>query len=61
VQRSEDVMSLDLLKNLAISTVLVPLRDSLALGLWAIGLAGRVVRWRGRPMKIARRANRPSM
>lgn len=60
VQRSEDVMSLDLLKNLAISTVLVPLRDSLALGLWAIGLAGRVVRWRGRPMKIARRANRPS-
>lgn len=61
VQRSEKWNSLDLLKNLALNTVLVALRDSLALGLWAIGLAGRVVRWRGRPMKIARRANRPSI
>ncbi len=40
---------LDSLKNMA----LVPLRDSLSLLLWTTALAGRVVRWRGRPMKIA--------
>ena len=32
--------------------LLVPVRDSLSLLLWTIGLAGRGVRWRGRPMKI---------
>lgn len=35
--------------------LLVPLRDSLSLLLWTVALAGRVVRWRGRPMKIASR------
>lgn len=47
---------LDSLKNLA----LIPVRDSLSLLLWTIALAGRVVRWRGRPMKIARRVRHPA-
>lgn len=47
---------LDALKNFA----LIPVRDSLSLLLWTIALAGRVVRWRGRPMKIARRVRRPA-
>lgn len=45
---------LDLLENV----LLVPLRDSLSLLLWMIALAGRVVRWRGRPMKIAPHSTR---
>ncbi len=40
------------------STLLVPMRDSLSLLLWAIALAGNGVRWRGRPMKIAPTAPR---
>ncbi len=47
---------LDFLKNFA----LVPVRDCLSLLLWTIALAGRVVRWRGRQMKIARRVRRPA-
>lgn len=39
----------DALRNLA----RVPLRDCLTLALWTLSLSGRVVRWRGRPMKIA--------
>lgn len=38
--------------------VLVPVRDCLSLLLWTLGLAGRAVRWRGRPMKIAPRTAR---
>ena len=45
---------LDVLENMA----LIPLRDSLSLLLWTLALAGRVVRWRGRPMKIAPHASR---
>lgn len=45
---------LDSLRNLP----LIPLRDSLSLVLWSLALAGRVVRWRGRPMKIAAHAAR---
>ena len=52
---NESSNALDFLKNFA----LVPVRDGLSLLLWTIALAGRVVRWRGRPMKIARRAFRP--
>lgn len=40
------------------SALLVPLRDTLSLLLWAIALAGNSVRWRGRPMKIAPSAPR---
>ncbi|WP_295686180.1 bacteriohopanetetrol glucosamine biosynthesis glycosyltransferase HpnI [uncultured Nevskia sp.] len=47
---------LDSLKNFS----LVPVRDCLSLLLWTIALAGRVVRWRGRQMKIARRIRRPA-
>ncbi len=47
---------LDSLKNF----LLIPVRDSLSLLLWAIALAGRVVRWRGRPMKIARSVRHPA-
>lgn len=47
---------LDSLKNFA----LVPVRDCLSLLLWTIALAGNVVRWRGRQMKIARRIRRPA-
>ena len=44
------------LKNIS----LVPVRDCFSLLLWTIALAGRVVRWRGRQMKIARRTRRPA-
>lgn len=47
---------LNSLKNFA----LVPVRDCLSLLLWTIALAGNVVRWRGRQMKIARRIRRPA-
>lgn len=40
------------------NALLVPLRDTLSLLLWAIALAGNGVRWRGRPMKIAPSAPR---
>lgn len=40
-------------RHLLGNTALIPLRDGLSLVLWAAGLAGRAVRWRGQPMKIA--------
>ncbi len=39
---------------------IISIRDSLSLLLWTIALAGRVVRWRGRQMKIVRRVRRPA-
>lgn len=41
-----------------VGALLVPLRDSLSLLLWALALAGNGVHWRGRPMKIAPSASR---
>jgi ceramide glucosyltransferase len=35
------------------SFLLIPLRDALALGVWAAGLFGAGVRWRGRDLRIA--------
>lgn len=40
-------------RHLLDNAALIPLRDGLSLALWTVGLAGRAVRWRGQPMKIA--------